>query len=97
MWGGSPLRKPWVAELVGRYPSKKYIRNFLQGSINYEKSNGCGSRGVELSFILETDRLYQVHNNVSWKKSVDRFFAVTEAGDLKELTVDEAMEWLNLL
>ena len=97
LWGGPPIRKPWVAKVIGIHASGKLDRMFLAGSKDYKKANGKGSRGVSLSFILETNYLYEVRCHLSWRRSTQYFCAVTELGDIVELSKTEAEEWLNNL
>jgi hypothetical protein len=97
IWGGPPLRKPWVAELTELYTSGKPVRRFVDSHTDYRSANAKGSRGVFLTFILETDRLYNVHEYISWKRSHDYLCAVSENGDIVELTNSEATEWLKNL
>lgn len=94
-FGGKPIRRPWVAEIIGKHQSKKLDRVFLCSDKDYKNSNSTGSRGVYLNFILETNRLYEVHYYTSWKNSDDYFCAVTENGDIRKLTEDEVKEWLS--
>lgn len=94
LWGGPPLRKPWVAELTGFYASGKPIRRFVDSHTDYRSANAKGSRGVFLTFILETDRLYHVHECISWRRSNDYLCAITEQGNIVELTNSQGVEWL---
>jgi hypothetical protein len=97
LWGGPPIRKPWVAEVVGRYNSGKLKRDFLSGAYDYSDSNSSGSRGIKLCFILESNKLYEVHSYASWRSAVNYFCAVTEAGDIMRLNNNEVDEWLNAI
>jgi hypothetical protein len=97
LWGGPPIRRPWVARVVGKHASGKLNRVFLEGSKDNKHSNSKGSRGVNLCFILETNYLYEVRRHLSWRSSKQYFCAVTELGDVVELSEKEAMEWLSAL
>lgn len=94
---GSPISGPWVAEITGRHPKLKYERTFLRPSTDYSKANSKGSRGVYRWFVLESDKLYQVHAHTSWKNSGRYFCSVTEAGDIYTLNDEEVEEWLSAL
>ncbi len=63
------------------------------GKWDYENANSKGSRGVYVNYILETDRLYQVAEPVSWKNSDHYFCIVDEDGDIIKLTKEYAQEW----
>lgn len=94
---GRPSSGPWVAEVTGKYPSGKLQRTFVRSNRDYSRANSKGSRGVYLWFVIESEKLYEVHERVSWKNSRNYFCAVTENGDIKTLTDQEATEWLNAL
>lgn len=94
---GRPSPGPWVAQIVGVYPSGKLQRTFLHSNRDYTAANSKGSRGVYLWFTLETDKLYEVHARVSWQKSNRFFVAVTENGEVKNLNDQEGAEWLSAL
>lgn len=88
---------PWVAEITGKYPSGKLQRSFVRSNRDYSRANSNCSRGVYLWFVLESERLYEVHARISWKGSKNYFCAVTETGDIRNLTDEEAQEWLSAL
>lgn len=95
--GATPGSKPWAAEITGRDPKFKFSRKFINPNWDYSESNSKGSRGVKLWFTLESGKLYEISHRVSWKRT-ERFFAtVTEDGDIKHLTDQEAQEWLSAL
>lgn len=93
---GNPRpRKPWVAEITGRDPKFGLRREFLPANWQRKRANGAHSRGVELWFIVETGRIYEVKAPASWR-SCDRYFCtVTDAGDIRRLSTEEAEQWLN--
>ena len=92
--GKKGLRKPWVAEITGTDPKYGFQRAFLKGNWQRKRSNSTGSRGVEIWFNLESDKLYEVKSSVSWK-SIDRYFCiVSETGCIKKLTEMDAIKWL---
>ena len=95
--GESTCRRPWVAEIVGKTESGKLKRNFLSGKRDYSKANSKGSRGVRLWFILESDRLYEVHRMVSWKSSENYFCATTQDGFIYRMSKEEVDEWVSVL
>lgn len=97
LFGGFPSRRPWVAQVTGRSESGQIDREFLAPNTDYAGANSVASRGVTLQFVLETDRLYEVREQVSWEKSIRYFCAVTESGGIYRLSDQEAQEWLNAL
>ena len=94
---GRPAPGPWVAEITGRYPSGKLKRTFVRSKRDYSRANSKGSRGVWLWFVLESDKLCEVHARTSWKNSTDYFCAITVTGDIYTLSDDEVGEWLSVL
>ena len=92
--GNTRLRQPWVAEITGNDQKFGFKREFLKGNWQRKRSNGNGSRGTEIWFMLESGKLYEVKSPVSWR-SVDRYFCtVTDDGDIDKLTETEAKKWL---
>ena len=89
--------KPWVAEITGKDDKFGLKRSFLKPNFDYKNANSKGSRGVQLWFVLESDRLYQVYERTSWKGSRKYFCAVNVDGSIYELNDKEVEEWLNAL
>lgn len=85
----APSRRPWVAEISGG------TRRFLRPNWQRQRANAAHTRGVELWFVLESARLYEVCCYISWR-SKDRYFcAVTASGEIRKLSSDEARQWQN--
>jgi hypothetical protein len=89
--GGAGRSGPWVDQLTAAGRVVVPCRN------DYSKANSRGSRGVYRCFILESGRLYEVHERLSWRSSRNYFCAVTERGDIYELNQQEVAEWLSAL
>lgn len=91
-WSGllrAPSRRPWVAEINGN------TRSFLRANWQRKRANSTHTRGVELWFVLESGRLYEVCAYLSWR-SKDRYFCtVNAAGDIRRLSAEEARQWQN--
>lgn len=94
---GRPAPGPWVAEITGKYPSGKLQRNVIAHNRDYSRASSNGNRGVYLWFVIESSKLYEVHDCISWKNFARYFCAVTENGDIHYLTNQESSEWLNAL
>lgn len=92
---GFKYNGPWVAEITGRHPKFKLSRQFLSSKRDYSKSNGRGSRGVYLWYILESGKLYQVDEMVSRRNRERYFCTVTPEGEIKIVGNEEVEEWLN--
>lgn len=92
-FGGMPS-SGWVAEITGFAPKYKYQRRFLPRKLNYSRANSVGSRGVFAEYILESGKIYEVKQQISWKK-VDRYFCtVTNDGDIERLDEKDVIKWL---
>ena len=89
--------KPWVAEITGKDDKFRLRRSFLKPNYDYRNANSKGSRGVQLWFTLESEKLYQVYERTSWKQSRKYFCTVNIDGSIYELNDKEAEEWLNVL
>lgn len=93
-FGGKNPRKPWVAEIVGYHGKYGFERSFLPSKRNYSRANSSGSRGVELWFVLEFGKVYEVKAPQSWR-SIDRYFCrVNDDGDIIRMSKDEVGSWL---
>ena len=93
-FGCKSPRKPWVAEIVGQHEKYGLERIFLPSKRNYSRANSRGSRGIELWFVLESGRLYEVLSPLSWR-SIDRYFCrVSDGGDILRVSKDEVDSWL---
>lgn len=89
------FRNPsWVAKILAFDKKYKYKRDFLKHNIDYSSSSSTGNRGVFAYYILESGFLYEIKEQVSWKR-FDRYFSVvSEDGEVKRITEQEAIEWL---
>lgn len=93
--GPARPRKPWVAEITGRDAKYGLQRRFLPSNWQRKRANGPHSRGVELWFVLESGRVYEVKEPVSWRKWDRWFCAVTEAGEVRRISDEEVEQWLS--
>lgn len=80
--GLSRPRKPWVAQILGKDPRYGLARRFLPANWQRQRANGNGSRGVELWFVLESGRLYEVNAPVSWRSTERYFCTVADTGKI---------------
>lgn len=82
---GMPPRSSWVAEVTG--PDDKYglSRSFLKGKMDYSKSNGKGSRGIFVEYILSPGKIYEVKSQETWGRFRRYFCTVGDDGDIVEL------------
>ena len=90
---GENIPRPWVAKITGRDPKYKYAREFQRAQWDYSKANSVGSRGIYLYYWLDEGCLYEVKEQVTWKRW-ERYFCRAEAGELVEMSEDEVIEWL---
>lgn len=91
--GKKRMRMPWVAEITGHDNKFCFKREFLKAKWLRRDANGAQSRGVMLEFYMESGRLYQVHDFISWRKS-DRYFCIVDGDKITRLSENEAMQWL---
>jgi len=84
----------WVAEIRGPDPRWRWSRRFVRGKRDYRRCNSAGSRGIFISFEMESGRVYEVQARLSWRRS-DRYFCrIDAAGDLHELPEEDILKWL---
>ena len=86
---GSMPASGWVAEITGFDPKYKYCRKFLKYKKEYSRSNSKGSRGIMAEYILESEHIYQVKSQTSWKNVRKYFCIVNENGDIIEISEEE--------
>ena len=85
IFGNIPQRF-FVAEILGLHPKFNFERNFIRYKKDYKHSISKGSRGIFAYYILETDKIYEVKEPISWSKT-DRYFCiVNEEGDIIKIT-----------
>lgn len=88
-------RQPWCAKLVDYDEAlDRFTREFLSGQKDYSSSNGQGSRGVMRYFWLESGSVYEVHELTSWTRSRRWYAAVSDTGEVIEITRDQAISCL---
>lgn len=92
--GNAAPRRPWVAEIVGKDPVYKLKREFIPANCSRKHTNGAHSRGVELWFVLESGKLYEVKAPLSWRNSERYFCTVTSKGEIIRVTEKTVEEWL---
>lgn len=92
-FGGMPP-SGWVAEITGFDQKYKYARKFLKRKLDYSRANSKGSRGVYAEYILESGKIYDVKQQISWKRVHRYFCTVNQDGDIVILTESEVVEWL---
>lgn len=90
---GMPPRSCWVAEITGISPIYKYEREFLPRKLDYTNANSVGSRGVVAEYILESERIYEVKEQVSWSRTRRYFCAVSDEGDIVVVPEEYVQEY----
>lgn len=83
-----------VSEITGIYPSGALRKTPLRCNKDYSKANSVGSRGVYAYYIVQTGRIYEVYEPVSWKRTRHYFCTVTLDGDIVELTMEKVFDRL---
>ena len=82
----------WVAEVT--MVDGVIVRNRLPHTTDYSFTNGTGSRGTYLWYILESGKIYEVNERVSWSRSERYFISVDEQGDFLHMSQDEVRQCL---
>jgi hypothetical protein len=84
----------WVCSIIGADWKYGLNRQFLKPEIDMSEANSKLSRGVFAKYILETDKVYEIQEQTSWR-CVRRYFAiVTDDGFIDEISKDEVDEWV---
>lgn len=84
----------WVAEITDADPLYKYERQFLPRKLDYTHANSVGSRGVIAEYILESGKIYEVKEQISWSRTRRYFCAVSDDGDIVEVPEEYVREYL---
>lgn len=91
MWLDRPAM-PWVAEVTGLSERYGLAREFLRPRYDYREANRTAARGVRAWWTLEEGRVYQARYRVTRDKWVTRWLTVTPAGEIAQITGDQARE-----
>jgi len=71
-----------VEEIIG-YDKKNNLKKIpVNGKVDYLRSNTRSSRGVYINFIINSGRVYEVAEPVSWKRTDVYFITVNENGEI---------------
>ncbi|WP_280381421.1 hypothetical protein [Nocardia wallacei] len=88
-------KRPWLAEITGRTPTYRFQRQFLRADIDYSQANSKGTRGVEYSWTLGVNRVYEAAWAPSWTQWVQVYLRADPAGDIVEIDEEEVLAWLD--
>jgi hypothetical protein len=89
------FKRPWVAEITGRNDQYRFDRTFLRPFRDYSRANSVGSRGIYLVYLLDQGKIYEVMEQVTWRRW-DRYFCrATELGEIERMTEKGVEEWLS--
>lgn len=83
-------RRPWVARIRGLSEKYGLDREFLSGLRDYRGSNGTGSRGIMITYVLHSGHVYEVRELLSWS-SERRYFCHVVDGHIVELSQEDAI------
>ncbi|MEU3978366.1 hypothetical protein [Streptomyces bacillaris] len=86
---------PWLAEITGRSPRYGWVRKFQPAHVDYTRSNRKGTRGAVHHWSLKPNRLYETEYPLSRRERVRKYLMVDAQGDVREISRDEALAWLN--
>ncbi len=81
----------WVAEIVAVSPYSGLDRRFLHRNKDYSEANSVGSRGVYAYYILESGKIYEVSEPLTWKKTDRYLCTVTPDGEIEKLDMETVM------
>ncbi len=93
MFLGAIPSRAWVAEITGFSPRYGYERVFVQRKTDYTHANSKATRGVIAIFVLKENRIYEVSDPRSWKRT-ERYFCRVEDGEIVRMSKEEVDEWL---
>lgn len=76
----------WVAEITGINGHNGFERKFLKGKVDFSLANSKCSRGVMIRYILDSDHIYEVKEQLSWSRCRRYFCEVNANGEIVEIT-----------
>lgn len=85
----------WVAEIVGVSAHFGIERQFVRCNKDYSKANSVGSRGVYAFYVVESGKVYEVSEPLTWKKTDQYFCTVSDDGEIVRLTIEEVISRFN--
>jgi hypothetical protein len=88
-------RRPWVARINGLDEEGRFVRDFIKPLKDYANANSVGSRGIYHNYLLDSG-LFEIYSPRTWNRD-DRYFALIENGQLREMSMIEAMPLLTSL
>lgn len=91
---GKGLAPFWVAEITGLCGKFGFKRHFLRGQKDYSEANSVGSRGVYVYYDLPAGKIFEVKEQISWKRD-DRYFLLADLGSGRRLDKAEVEEALS--
>lgn len=90
---GRDKSRPWVARVTGvQDDGYTFVREFMNGQIDYSHANKNGSRGVYLYYPLK-DGMYEVNARERWTK-VRRYFIRVKDTQITEIPREEVYRCL---
>lgn len=66
----------WCAEITGISGRYRFERKFLDRKVDYSQANSRGTRGVYAVYILWEGKIYEISEQLSWKRSTRGFWRV---------------------
>jgi hypothetical protein len=87
--------QPWCAEITGISERYGFDREFLDAKTDYAAANRKGTRGVMFWWTLESGHYYEAKYRVTRDRAVRRFLAVSDDGEITDLTEAEVRACLS--
>lgn len=90
-----PFRRPWVAEIVGTDSRYGLVREYLDGDLDFTRSDSRGCRGVYVTYVLDEGAVYEADYLVGdgWERA--RCYLAHDGARWQELHKDEVVAWAN--
>lgn len=88
-------RKPWVAEVTGYDHKYGLERQFLRSRVDWKSGSASGHR-TDHCWTLQLNKVYEAWWPDGYRREKRAFLRATPAGDVKEITREEAEAWLGL-
>ena len=85
----------YVAEIIGFNRRYGYDRLFVKSFTDYSLANSKGSRGVFKTFFIDSGKVYEVKEKISWSSSrIYYCYVEPETGDIVEMDKEDVDQFL---
>lgn len=83
-------RPPWRVDELVAVAGEDFVRESVRGQRDWSQANGMGSRGIYIRFLLQEDRIYEIHGLAAYGAPFVRYIRVAD-GETRPLSREQAL------